>query len=76
VAVEILLPRVGASGQQGRVTQCFVKDGEKVREGEPLFSITADTSTSQVEAPATGTLKINATVDETYEVGTVLGYIE
>ena len=49
MAVEILLPRVGASSQQGRVTQCFVVDGEKVNEGEPLFSITADTATSQVE---------------------------
>ncbi|MEY2943783.1 MAG: hypothetical protein RLY97_1797, partial [Pseudomonadota bacterium] len=43
---------------------------------QPLFSLEADKSTNEVESPATGTLNIIAIVGETYEVGTVLGYIE
>ncbi|MGH6744972.1 biotin-dependent enzyme [Novosphingobium sp. PhB57] len=76
MAVEILLPKIGFSMQEGQVAEWLVGDGAAVTEGEPLFSLEADKSTNEVEAPASGTLRIVAAVGETYEVGTVLGYIE
>jgi pyruvate/2-oxoglutarate dehydrogenase complex dihydrolipoamide acyltransferase (E2) component len=76
MAIEILLPKIGQSMQEGQVVEWLVKNGEAVTEGQPLFSLEADTSTNEVEAPGTGTLKITASTGETYEVGTVLGYIE
>lgn len=76
MAVEILLPKIGFSMQEGQIAEWLAKDGDKVTEGDPLFSLEADKSTNEVEAPATGTLKITAAVGETYEVGTVLGWIE
>jgi pyruvate/2-oxoglutarate dehydrogenase complex dihydrolipoamide acyltransferase (E2) component len=76
MAVEILLPKIGSSMQEGQVTEWLVKNGDQVTEGQPLFSLEGDNSTNEVEAPGTGTLKITASTGETYEVGTVLGYIE
>ncbi|MFK4871101.1 biotin/lipoyl-containing protein [Novosphingobium sp. ZW T3_23] len=76
MAVEILLPKIGFSMQEGQVAEWLIADGAAVSEGEPLFSLEADKSTNEVEAPASGTLRIVAAVGETYEVGTVLGYIE
>ena len=76
MAVEILLPKIGFSMNEGQIAEWLVADGAAVKEGDPLFSLEADKSTNEVEAPATGTLKIVAAVGETYEVGTVLGYIE
>ncbi|MCJ2186165.1 biotin/lipoyl-containing protein [Novosphingobium beihaiensis] len=76
MAVEILLPKIGFSMQEGQIAEWLVKDGDQVTEGQPLFSLEADKSTNEVEAPASGTLKIAAQTGETYEVGTVLGYIE
>ena len=76
MAVEILLPKIGFSMNEGQVAEWLAKDGEQVTEGQPLFSLEADKSTNEVEAPATGTLRITASTGETYEVGTVLGYIE
>lgn len=76
MAVEILLPRIGFSMQEGQVAEWLAKDGDQVTEGQPLFALEADKSTNEVEAPATGTLRIVAATGETYEVGTVLGYIE
>ncbi|MBO9726502.1 MAG: lipoyl domain-containing protein [Novosphingobium sp.] len=76
MAVEILLPKIGFSMQEGQVAEWLIADGEAVAEGEPLFSLEADKSTNEVEAPASGTLRIVAAVGETYEVGTVLGYID
>ena len=76
MAVEILLPKIGFSMNEGQIAEWLAKDGDQVSEGQPLFSLEADKSTNEVEAPATGTLRIIAQTGETYEVGTVLGYID
>jgi pyruvate/2-oxoglutarate dehydrogenase complex dihydrolipoamide acyltransferase (E2) component len=76
MAVEILLPKIGFSMQQGQIAEWLAKDGDAVSEGQSLFTLEADKSTNEVEAPASGTLKIVAETGTKYEVGTVLGYIE
>lgn len=76
MAVEILLPKIGFSMNEGQIAEWLVGDGDDVKEGQPLFSLEADKSTNEVEAPASGKLRIVAQVGETYEVGTVLGYID
>ncbi|MDE2404462.1 MAG: lipoyl domain-containing protein [Sphingomonadales bacterium] len=75
MAVEILLPKIGFSMNEGQIAEWLAKDGDTVTEGQPLFSLESDKSTNEVEAPASGVLKIIAQVGETYEVGTVLGTI-
>jgi pyruvate/2-oxoglutarate dehydrogenase complex dihydrolipoamide acyltransferase (E2) component len=76
MAVEILLPKIGFSMNEGQVAEWLAKDGDQVTEGQPLFSLEADKSTNEVEAPATGKLRIVAETGQTFEVGTVLGYID
>lgn len=76
MAVEILLPKIGFSMNEGQIAEWLANDGDDVTAGQPLFSLEADKSTNEVEAPATGKLRIVAKTGETYEVGTVLGYIE
>jgi pyruvate/2-oxoglutarate dehydrogenase complex dihydrolipoamide acyltransferase (E2) component len=76
MATEILLPKLGFSMNDGQVAEWLVEDGAEVVEGQPLFSLEADKSTNEVEAPASGRLKIIAPVGETFEVGAVLGLIE
>ena len=76
MAVEILLPKIGFSMNEGQVAEWLAKDGEEIKEGQPLYSLEADKSTNEVESPASGKLRIVAQLGETYEVGTVLGYIE
>jgi pyruvate/2-oxoglutarate dehydrogenase complex dihydrolipoamide acyltransferase (E2) component len=76
MAVEILLPKIGFSMNEGQVAEWLAKDGDDIKEGQPLYSLEADKSTNEVEAPASGKLRIVAQIGETYEVGTVLGYIE
>ena len=76
MATEILLPKIGFSMNEGELAEWLVADGGQAIAGEPLFSLESDKSTNEVEAPATGTLRIYAQAGETYEVGTVLGVIE
>jgi pyruvate/2-oxoglutarate dehydrogenase complex dihydrolipoamide acyltransferase (E2) component len=76
MATEILLPKLGFSMTEGQVAEWLAKDGDAVSEGQALYALETDKSTSEVESPASGTLKIVIQPGETHEVGTVLGYIE
>ncbi len=76
MATEIVLPKIGFSMTEGTVAEWLAADGDTVTEGQPLFLLEADKSANEVEAPATGTLHIEAEVGEVYEVGTVIGYID
>lgn len=76
MATEILLPKIGFSMTEGEIAEWLAEDGAEVTEGQPLYLLEADKSANEVEAPASGTLRIIAPAGETYEVGTVLGTIE
>lgn len=77
MAVEILLPKIGFSMNEGIVAEWLVADGDEVTEGQPLFSLESDKSTNEVEAPASGRLEIFVEAGgDPVAVGTVLGQIE
>jgi pyruvate/2-oxoglutarate dehydrogenase complex dihydrolipoamide acyltransferase (E2) component len=76
MATEILLPKIGFAMNEGQIAEWLAADGAQVAEGQPLYLLEADKSTNEVEAPASGILRIEADAGETYEVGTVIGYIE
>ena len=76
MATEILLPKIGFSMNEGELKEWLVADGATVKEGQPLFLLEADKSANEVEAPATGTLRVIVPAGEIREVGTVLGVIE
>ena len=76
MAVEILLPKLGFSMNEGVLAEWLVVDGGQAVEGQPLYALESEKSTQEVESPASGTLKIVASTGETYEVGTLLGTIE
>jgi pyruvate/2-oxoglutarate dehydrogenase complex dihydrolipoamide acyltransferase (E2) component len=76
VATDVLLPKLGFAMNEGQLSEWLIADGESVTAGQPLFTLEAEKSTNDVEAPASGTLRILRPAGETYVVGTVLGVIE
>ena len=76
MAYEILLPKLGFSMNEGELVEWLVEDGGAVTEGQPLYALESEKSTQEVDAPASGTLRILKAVGETYPVGTVLAEIE
>ncbi|HEX5538093.1 MAG TPA: lipoyl domain-containing protein [Sphingobium sp.] len=76
MAVEVLLPKIGFSMNEGTLAEWLVEDGGQAVEGQPLYALESEKSTQEVESPASGTLKIIAQIGETYEVGTILATIE
>jgi len=57
MAVEVTLPRVGLNAATGKLNRWLAAEGERVREGQPLFEIEADQAATEVEAPASGVLR-------------------
>jgi len=75
MTTEVLLPKIGFSMNEGVLSQWLAADGAQIQAGEPLYALESEKSVQEIEAPASGTLKIIAQVGETYPVGTVLAQI-
>lgn len=75
MSVEVLLPKLGFSMNEGVLVEWLVSDGADIKEGQPLYSLESEKSVQEIEAPGSGVLKIVAEVGQTYEVGTLLATI-
>ena len=75
MAIQVTIPKIGFSMNEGILSEWLVEDGAQVSEGQPLYALESDKSTNEVESPATGTLKIIGEIGETYEVGVVIAEI-
>jgi pyruvate/2-oxoglutarate dehydrogenase complex dihydrolipoamide acyltransferase (E2) component len=75
MSTPILLPKLGFSMNEGTIAEWLVEDGAEVRQGQALYSLESEKAAEEIEAPASGTLRILKPAHETYTVGTVLGEI-
>ncbi|HEX5804903.1 MAG TPA: lipoyl domain-containing protein [Macromonas sp.] len=75
MATQILFPKIGFAMEEGTLAEWLVADGAAVTEGSPLYVLESDKSAQEIEAPASGTLKITAATGQVYKVGDVLGEI-
>ncbi|MPW26544.1 biotin attachment protein [Alkalibaculum sp. M08DMB] len=74
---EINMPRMGAAMKEGELLNWIIKVGDHVDKGEGICEIQAEKMAAEIESIYSGTLvEIVAEVGETYEVGSVLAYIE
>ncbi len=69
---KVLIPKLGESVQEGIVTKLFVKEGDVVKEDDPLFELATDKVDSEIPSPVAGRIKqILCVENETYPVGNV-----
>ncbi|HVT12022.1 MAG TPA: dihydrolipoamide acetyltransferase family protein [Fimbriimonadaceae bacterium] len=77
MAVEILMPELGESVHEGTVSRWLKKEGEFVKEDEPVVEIMTDKVNTELPSPATGVLsKIVIPEGSPVEVFHVMGIIE
>jgi pyruvate/2-oxoglutarate dehydrogenase complex dihydrolipoamide acyltransferase (E2) component len=76
MATEVLLPKLGFQMNEGTLAEWLVHDGAEIKEGEPLYTLESEKSTQEIDAPASGKLKILKNVGDICPVGTVLAMIE
>lgn len=75
MSTHVLLPKLGFSMSEGTLTEWLVADGARVTEGQPLFALESEKSVQEIEAPASGVLKVIAQIGEVYPVGALLAEI-
>lgn len=76
MSTPILLPKIGFSMNEGTIAEWRIADGAEVRQGEPLYSLESEKSVQEIDAPASGRLKIIKPAGEVCAVGTPIGEIE
>jgi pyruvate/2-oxoglutarate dehydrogenase complex dihydrolipoamide acyltransferase (E2) component len=75
MTTQVLLPKIGFSMNEATIAEWLHADGSVVTEGQPLYALESDKAVQEIEAPASGTLKIIAAIGEVYQVGAVLAEI-
>src|SRR5262245_40954237 len=78
MAVELRMPRLGWTMEEGVFVEWLKRDGEHVRPGELLYTVEGDKASNDVEAFDSGILRIPPDAPApgvTIPVGTLLGYI-
>jgi len=76
--IEIQLPRLGWSMEEGRFLGWLKQDGDMINAGDPLFTLESDKAAQEVESIDSGILSIPVNgprLDEIVKVGQVLGYL-
>jgi 2-oxoglutarate dehydrogenase E1 component len=68
--LEIVMPEMGESVNEGTVLEWHVSEGDQIAEGDTVVEVSTDKVDAEVPAPASGTInKILVGPDETVEVG-------
>ncbi|MEO7299332.1 MAG: dihydrolipoamide acetyltransferase family protein [Verrucomicrobiota bacterium] len=76
--IEIIIPRLGWSMEEGNFLGWLKKDGEQIKSGEPLFTLESEKAAQDIEATDNGTLRIPKESPQTgsvVKVGQVIGYL-
>jgi 2-oxoglutarate dehydrogenase complex dihydrolipoamide succinyltransferase (E2) component len=75
--VDIIMPKMGESIQEGTILRWAKNPGEKIEKDETLLEISTDKVDSEIPSPVSGILaKIFAKEQDTVLVGTIIAYIE
>jgi pyruvate dehydrogenase E2 component (dihydrolipoamide acetyltransferase) len=74
--MQVLMPQLGETVTEGKITQWFKAPGEAVKPGDNLFEIETDKTSMEVEATAAGVLaEVHAAVGDVVAVGAVVAVI-
>ena len=76
MAVQIIMPELGESVHEGTVSRWLKQEGEFVKEDEPVVEIMTDKVNTELQAPASGILKILIPEGSPVEVWAAMGEIE
>lgn len=75
---KLIMPKLGETMEEGAITKWMKKEGEKIEKGEPIFEVTTDKATFEVESPVSGLVRkilFQSDSDKQIPVIRTIGYI-
>lgn len=76
MAKEVIMPKLGLTMEEGVINKWFVREGQRVEKGDPLFEVATDKVNMEVESPASGVvLKILHPEGATVPITEVVAYV-
>lgn len=76
MSTEVRIPKLSMSMTEGILAEWLVSDGASVSQGDVIYTLESDKSSQEIEAPASGVIRITGEIGETYEVGALIAQIE
>ncbi len=75
--VEVVMPKMGESIQEGKILRWMKKVGDKIQRDETILEISTDKVDSEIPSPISGVLsRIVAQEQDTVPVGAIIAYVE
>lgn len=74
--MKMVMPKMGMTMEEGTIVEWKKRDGDYVKKGEVILEIMTNKVNMDLEAPASGYLKISRHADEVVPVGEVIADIE
>ena len=75
--VDVVMPKMGESIQEGKILRWLKQPGDKIAKDETILEISTDKVDSEIPSPSSGVLtKIIVPEGETVEVGTVIATVD
>lgn len=75
MATTLTIPKLAMSMSEGTIAEWVAADGAEVKEGDVIYLLESDKSTTEIEAPVSGKLIHKAPAGETLDCGTEIGEI-
>src|SRR6266404_1498233 len=76
-SIPIIMPQLGESIAEATIVNLLVKVGDQVRTDQDIIEVETNKAAMNVAAPCPGRVeKFLITLNESYPVGAVLGYLE
>src|SRR5262249_41082610 len=76
-SIPIIMPQLGESIAEATIVSLLVQVGDKVQTDQDIIEVETSKATMNITAPCPGRVeKLQVKLNESYPVGTVLGYLE
>jgi 2-oxoglutarate dehydrogenase E2 component (dihydrolipoamide succinyltransferase) len=76
MSIEVKIPAVGESITSGLLSTWLKKDGELVKDGEPILTLETDKISTEIPAPGTGAIRIQIEAGQEVKIGQVVATID
>ena len=73
----VYMPKFGMTMNEGLIVEWHRQEGDAVKEGDILLTVETEKVNTDIEAPASGTLReVRYQVDDEVPVGEIVAYID